>query len=341
MANKGQRMVFEDDYQYLKDLRENHQDPSAEWGGGSGSKYTSGEFIYVDNQEKTINLDYTDSNTIEFDTSEGRLWPKVKFGEGLNADNNGLYVNLSNLNQPVTTNNYNGYSIRTTSGGNTYTSKFSSSALQVTEPYYSTIYKTTGIDYFLDQFIDQNYPTININAGQPGQTAITHINIPHNPTAGTTVTYTLATTDDLGNYYNKTQSDNKYVSKANLTDYSINEIIVGNSQVDSDTVDLKAVYSQDVKSEVSLQPTSNIIRTMSGTDVSTIGISATEIDITTPMLKYGTNEVATKNDIPTTATSTSTVTPTTETFTFTYDDDTTATITVLTGASVSTTTTLS
>lgn len=98
---------------------------------------------------------------------------------------------------------------------------------------------------------------------------------------------------DMTNYYTKTQSDNKFVSKSNLTDYSINEIIVGNSDIDSDNVDLRAVYSQDVKSEVSLDPTSTIIRTMSGTDVSTIGISGTEIDVTTPMFKYGTSEVAT------------------------------------------------
>lgn len=97
----------------------------------------------------------------------------------------------------------------------------------------------------------------------------------------------------------KANATNRFVSKTNLTDYSINEIIVGNSEVDADNVDLRAVYSQDVKSEVSLDPTSTIIRTMSGTDTSTIGISATEIDITTPMLKYGTSEVATKADIPT------------------------------------------
>lgn len=97
----------------------------------------------------------------------------------------------------------------------------------------------------------------------------------------------------------KANATSRFVSKDNLTDYSINEIIVANSQVDSDTVDLRAVYSQDVKSEVSLDPTSTIIRTMSGTDTSTIGISATEIDVTTPMFKYGTSEVATKADIPT------------------------------------------
>ena len=30
MANKGQRMIFENEYEYLKDLKENHPDPSAE-----------------------------------------------------------------------------------------------------------------------------------------------------------------------------------------------------------------------------------------------------------------------------------------------------------------------
>lgn len=103
---------------------------------------------------------------------------------------------------------------------------------------------------------------------------------------------------DLSDYYTKTQANNKFVSKSNLTDYSINHIIAGNSEIDNDTVDLRAVYSQDVKSEVSLDPNSIIIRTMSGTDVSTLGISATEVDLTTSMLKYNGNEVATKNDIP-------------------------------------------
>ena len=105
------------------------------------------------------------------------------------------------------------------------------------------------------------------------------------------------TQEAMSNYFTKTQSNDKFLEKTALTDYSIDHIIAGNSEIDNDTVELRAVYSQDVKSEVSLDPTSTIIRTMSGTDVSTIGISATEIDITTPMLKYGTSEVATKNDI--------------------------------------------
>ena len=37
MADKGKRMIFEDEYQYLKDLKENHEDPTAEWGGGGVS----------------------------------------------------------------------------------------------------------------------------------------------------------------------------------------------------------------------------------------------------------------------------------------------------------------
>ena len=101
----------------------------------------------------------------------------------------------------------------------------------------------------------------------------------------------------MSDYFTKSQSNDKFLEKAALTDYSIDHIIAGNSEIDNDTVDLRAVYSQDVKSEVSLDPNSIIIRTMSGTDVSTFGISATEIDITTPMLKYGTSEVATKTDV--------------------------------------------
>lgn len=92
----------------------------------------------------------------------------------------------------------------------------------------------------------------------------------------------------------KANATSRFVTKTSLTDNSIAEIIVGNSDIDIDNVDLNAVYSQDVKSELSLEPTSAILRTMSGTDVSTIGISATEIDVTTGTLKYNTKEVATK-----------------------------------------------
>ena len=99
--------------------------------------------------------------------------------------------------------------------------------------------------------------------------------------------------------YSKAEADAKFVSKANLTDYSINDIIVADSEIQSGEVDLRAVSAQDVKSEVSLDPTSIIIKTTSGTNNSTIGVSGTEIDLTTTMLKYNQNEVATKNEIPT------------------------------------------
>lgn len=36
MANKGKRMLFEEDYDYLQNLVENHPDPSAEWGSSGG-----------------------------------------------------------------------------------------------------------------------------------------------------------------------------------------------------------------------------------------------------------------------------------------------------------------
>lgn len=91
--------------------------------------------------------------------------------------------------------------------------------------------------------------------------------------------------------YSKAQSDAKFLAKANLTDYSINDIIVADSEIQSGEVELRAVSAQDVKSEVSLDPTSAIIKTTSGTNNSTIGVSGTEIDITTSTLKYNSNEV--------------------------------------------------
>ena len=76
MADKGRRMIFEDEYRYLKDLINNHEDPSAPWGGGSGGEYTAGtgiditdDIISVDNTvamksdiPDTTNMVTTDTN---------------------------------------------------------------------------------------------------------------------------------------------------------------------------------------------------------------------------------------------------------------------------------------
>ena len=81
-------------------------------------------------------------------------------------------------------------------------------------------------------------------------------------------------------FYNKDQTDAKFVSKDNLTDFSINDIIVADSEIQSGAVDLRAVSSQDVKSEVSLDTTSIILKVMSGDDSAQIGVSGTDIDLT-------------------------------------------------------------
>lgn len=99
--------------------------------------------------------------------------------------------------------------------------------------------------------------------------------------------------------YTKAQSDAKFLAKANLTDYSINDIIVADSEIQSGEVELRAVSAQDVKSEISLDPTSAIIKTTSGTNNSTIGVSGTEIDISTGTLKYNGKEVVKVGSSPT------------------------------------------
>ena len=93
--------------------------------------------------------------------------------------------------------------------------------------------------------------------------------------------------------YSKSQSNSTFVSKANLTDYSINDIIVADSEIQSGSVELRAVSSQSVKSEVSLDPSSALIKTTSGTNNSTIGVSGTEVDVTTNTFRYNNSEVAT------------------------------------------------
>ena len=94
--------------------------------------------------------------------------------------------------------------------------------------------------------------------------------------------------------YTKEQANTRFVSKANLTDYSINDIIVADSEIQSGAVDLRAVSSQDVMSEVSLDPSSAIIKVKSGTNNATIGVSGTEVNVNAGILKYNNSEVATK-----------------------------------------------
>ena len=116
MANKGQRMVFEDDYQYLKDLRENHQDPSAEWGGGGGSPIEAGTGIEITGEDtKVISLD-TNPDTFEVTASTGMtlevenenpLWKDSKLqmtsagstkleGTEISLEANNIYLNSNN-----------------------------------------------------------------------------------------------------------------------------------------------------------------------------------------------------------------------------------------------------
>ena len=94
----------------------------------------------------------------------------------------------------------------------------------------------------------------------------------------------------------KTECNSK-LSRSNLTDYSINDIIVADSEIQSGEVELRAVSSQDVNSEVSLDPTSVIIKTSSGLNNSTIGVSGTEINLTASIAKYNSNEIAVKSDL--------------------------------------------
>lgn len=98
-------------------------------------------------------------------------------------------------------------------------------------------------------------------------------------------------------HYSISQADYKFLAKTALTDNSILEAHIGNSVIDADNVDLMAVTSQDVYGRVSVEPTSTIIKNSSGTDVSQIGISATEIDVTTGTFKYNSHEVATTDQL--------------------------------------------
>lgn len=76
MANypkyQGQRMVKEDEYAYLQELIESHEDPSAGWGGGAD--YTAGNGIDITGS--TISIDNTVALKTEIITSYNDLTDK-------------------------------------------------------------------------------------------------------------------------------------------------------------------------------------------------------------------------------------------------------------------------
>ena len=179
MANKGKRMLFEDEYRYLDKVIETYPDPTDI--GGGGSEYTAGDGIDIDeNNEITAKL----GDNLVFDR-RGNITTSWNV---LATDSQGK------LNTALGTNNSNGYAIYTTYDGQTHESRFSYSRVQVGDSGYAAQYEADGINYYLDQF-NSDYPQITINAGQAN--TITKINLPHNVTQGTTVSYTLATTDDI------------------------------------------------------------------------------------------------------------------------------------------------
>lgn len=72
MANypkyQGQRMIKEDEYAYLQELIESHEDPSADWGGAS---YTAGTGIDITDGEISVNYGTgltVDDETLIIDT---------------------------------------------------------------------------------------------------------------------------------------------------------------------------------------------------------------------------------------------------------------------------------
>lgn len=83
-------------------------------------------------------------------------------------------------------------------------------------------------------------------------------------------------------FYNKDQTDAKFVSKDNLTDSSIDDVIVADSEIKSGSVELKAVSSEDedVNSSISMDSTSAVITVNSGEDYAQVEISDTDINLT-------------------------------------------------------------
>lgn len=295
-----QRLIPKYLLEYTEELQENHPDPTAPWGGGDANIEAGTGIVITGDETKTISLD-TNPETFEVTATTGMtlevenenpLWKDSKLqmtsagstrleGTQISLEANNIYLNSNNA--PYYVNN------------TTHEYKTLATTDQLFSGDYDDLYNKPTIPDAVSGTNDgTNWTSLTIGEDTYGL-------------AGGGTTYTAGNGIDItGNTISvdntvetKANATNRFVSKANLTDYSINQIIVGNSDIDADNVSLQAVYSQDVKSEVSLDPTSTIIRTMSGTDTSTIGISATEIDITTSMLKYNQNEVATKNEIPT------------------------------------------
>ena len=81
-------------------------------------------------------------------------------------------------------------------------------------------------------------------------------------------------------FYTKEQTNTKFVSKDNLTDFSINDIIVADSQIQEGWVDLRAVLDENTKSKISMDPVSAVITVTSGEDYAQLEISDTDISLT-------------------------------------------------------------
>ena len=94
-------------------------------------------------------------------------------------------------------------------------------------------------------------------------------------------------------YYTKTESNNKFVSKVSLIDGSINTMAIANSAFESGEVNIRAQSNESeyVRSYVSLDPNSIVIQTETDDDEASIGISATEIDLTAGVVKVNGNKV--------------------------------------------------
>ena len=335
MADKGKRMIFEDEYQYLKDLRTNHSDPSAEW-GGSGSTYTSGDGISI--SEDVISIDNTVALKTDIVTSYNDLTDKptipTKTSE-LNNDSGFITKSVNDLTNYTPTS-----SLATVATSGSYNDLINKPVapiviLELAQP------TDTGGTLTQTQYdtLLNNPEAILVVKGYISSSAEMYLRQVLNTTYTSDLVYQTQILNTSGSYgYQIVTIQSNLTWTLSNDSFTIPTIPTNISAFTNDAGYITGITSSDVTTALGYTP-------------GTSNFSGSYTDLTD------------KPSIPSSASSTSTITPTTSTFvtgtstttetlTFTYSDNTTANITIvtsvtdstsnaMTGATVSTTTTLS
>ena len=334
---QAQRLIPEYLLDYTTKLNESHPDPTESW-GGSGSNYTAGEGININ--ENVISVDNTIAKKSEIPTNYVTL------------DTEQTITGLKTITSRLTVGDNNGSNIFIDA--------------QYDDGQRISIYnRTLGSEVSMRMDNDTTHGNVGAYFTYEDNKGIKRYRLPYQDATGGN-TYTLATLNDIPTIPTlatvaTTGSYNDLLDKPTIPDTS--NLVTTNTE---QTITGYKTFDGGIKCSL----------LGGGYTLQTIPVgwrynfndpqNPHQIDFSLPIEKSGTeytlattddiptiptlatvattgdyNDLNNKPAIPTTATSTSTLTPTTTQLVFTYADNTTETITLMTAATVSTTTTLS